>query len=591
MKRWMLKRSKVDTVKMAGALGISQTIACILANRGIGTYEDACRFLKADISTLYPSEKMADLEKGISILAEGIEKGEKIAVYGDYDVDGVSSTVILYKALAALGADVIYYVPHRQKEGYGLNIEAVEELHREGVQILLTCDNGIAARQEIKRAKELSMTAVIIDHHEPAFEDRDGHRQDVLPEADAVIDPKRKDCPYPFKMLCAAGLSYKFASALYRYMGRTYEGQEEALVFACIATVCDIVDLMDENRTIVRCGLEKIGSVKNKGLQALIEATGLRDKRIGEYHLGFVIGPCINATGRLESARLAIRLFIEEEEGQAQKMAKELVEMNNSRKDMTMVSVEKVTAQVESSALNKDRVLVIYQEDIHESIAGIVAGKIKERYYKPVIVITKSEGCAKGSARSIEGYNIFEELFALKELFIKFGGHPMAAGLSLPHENIDILRRRLNENCTLTQEDLTEVIRIEKQLSFGDLTLPLAYGIKDLAPFGKGNSTPVFGMKNVMAERITLIGKNKDMIRFTFLDRGKNRRLTGLSFDGFRQFEDLTKPLFIQEEYDKILLGGLFRREMDILFTLDINEYNGSKSLQLMIKDFRYSVS
>lgn len=589
MKRWVLKRNKVDLKKMGDALNISDITACVMANRGIGTYNDAINFINCDLDALSDISSMKDVKKSFDIISEKIKSGKKIAIYGDYDVDGVMSTVILYSGIKECGGNVIYYTPDRQKEGYGLNIDAINKLYENGVDTIFTCDNGIAAFDEIKLAKELGMTVVVLDHHEPAF---DENRKDILPCADAIIDPKQKDCEYKFKKMCAGGLAYRFIMYLFEHMNIETKKADEYITFAGIATICDIVDLLSENRIIAKNALNIINNTKNKGLKALIHICDLVDKKINEYHIGFIIGPCINATGRLENAKLSVELFIEEDIEKAYDLAKKLVYLNSERKDLTIKAAEEAIEYIENTSLKNDNVLVVYNEEIHESVAGIVAGRIKERFYKPVIVITNTEdeNIAKGSGRSIESYNIFEELLKCKELFIKFGGHPMAAGLSLKKENIDLLRNMLNENSTLTEEDLTPVIKIEKQLDIDDINMNIAEELNILAPFGKENAAPLFGSKKVLVEKIYLIGKEKNIIKFMFKTGAFGERINGISFDCFDDFVKQTKHLYGDEICDRILNGNRADIYLDIIYSIGINEYNGKKSVQINVKDLRYSI-
>lgn len=589
MKRWVLKRNKVDLKKMGDALNISDITACVMANRGIGTYNDAINFINCDLDALSDISLMKDVKKSFDIISEKIKSGKKIAIYGDYDVDGVMSTVILYSGIKECGGNVIYYTPDRQKEGYGLNIDAINKLYENGVDTIFTCDNGIAAFDEIKLAKELGMTVVVLDHHEPAF---DENRKDILPCADAIIDPKQKDCEYKFKKMCAGGLAYRFIMYLFEHMNIETKKADEYITFAGIATICDIVDLLSENRIIAKNALNIINNTKNKGLKALIHICDLVDKKINEYHIGFIIGPCINATGRLENAKLSVELFIEEDIEKAYDLAKKLVYLNSERKDLTIKAAEEAIEYIENTSLKNDNVLVVYNEEIHESVAGIVAGRIKERFYKPVIVITNTEdeNIAKGSGRSIESYNIFEELLKCKELFTKFGGHPMAAGLSLKKENIDLLRNMLNENSTLTEEDLTPVIKIEKQLDIDDINMNIAEELNILAPFGKENTAPLFGSKKVLVEKIYLIGKEKNIIKFMFKTGAFGERINGISFDCFDDFVKQTKHLYGDEICDRILNGNRADIYLDIIYSIGINEYNGKKSVQINVKDLRYSI-
>lgn len=588
--RWTLKRTKADIHKMSEVLGIRQATACVLANRGIKTKLQALSFLRAESASLYDvlgEKPMKDAQKAMELIEKAVKQKQKIAVYGDYDVDGVTSTAIWYKVLCYCGADVMYYIPHRQKEGYGLNIEAIEELHKKGIQLLLTCDNGIAAIEEIKKAKEFDMTVVVIDHHEAAF---DECGNDILPEADAVVDPKQKQCQYPFKMLCAGGLCYKLVLLfLKRQQIRNEVLEMECLHLATLATVCDIVDLMEENRTIVKKGLKTMTQTTNVGLKTLLEQTNLQDKELTEYHIGFIIGPCVNAAGRLETAKTAVALFCESDTEKAKEYAQYLIEQNNSRKDMTQKATEQVIKEIEQQNKQCEKVLVIYQQNIHESIAGIVAGRIKEKFYRPTILITKSENMAKGSGRSIEGYNMFEELYACKELFSKFGGHAMAAGLSLPYENIEEFQKKLQNNCKLTQQQLLPVLKIEKQLNFEEIDMILAEELRNLAPFGKENHIPLFGSKEIKIIKYFFVGKEKNIIKMTLEEQKTGIRLNAISFDGYDKFLAMIKQLYGQQNCDKMLLNGYIEQNMDFVYSIDINTFRGENSIQLQIKDFRVS--
>lgn len=590
MKRWLLKRSKIDTSTMAEELGIKEPIACVLANRGLAERQQARKFIYGTSEDLRNPFLMKDMALGLELIAQAIRENKKIAVYGDYDVDGVMSTTILYRTILRCGGDALYYVPHRQKEGYGLNVEAIEQLAKDNVEVLFTCDNGIAALEETKKAKELGMTVVILDHHEPGFLNEGGIETDVIPLADAVIDPKQRECDYPFSMFCAGGIAYKFALELLRAFAiRDEVLEKEFLCFGAIATVCDIVDLLDENRILVRCGLREISKTTNVGLRVLLEETGMIDKPISEYHLGFIIGPCINATGRLESGRKAVDLFCQKEEGKAREIAKSLIALNEERKSLTSKAAERAIACIERENLLRENVLVLYDEETHESIAGIVAGRLKERFFRPVILITAAHEGAKGSGRSIEGYHLFQALFYCKELFTRFGGHAMAAGLSLSKENIPLLRKRLNDDCQLTKEQLTPVLRLDKQLAFSEIDLELAKEIKALAPFGKENPSPLFASKNIQVDRMDLIGKNKDILRMTLSEKRNGIRLAAISFDGYEEMLNLLKELYPKEECDKMMNGGQIAQQFDFAYSIEINTYNGRSSVQLMIKDFRIS--
>ena len=590
MKRWLLKRTKVNTAEMARELGIRQATAAVLANRGVYSRREARDFLYGGEGAFGDPAEMKDLLKGVSLIAGAIRNGKKIAVYGDYDVDGVMSTSILYQTILRCGGKGVFYLPHRQKEGYGLNGKAIEDLSAEQVDVLFTCDNGIAALQEIALAKEKGMTVVVLDHHEPGFTGEGEERRDILPKGDAIIDPKQRNCPYAFKHMCAGGLSYKFACLLLQEFRISDEVLEKQLIsFAAIATICDIVDLMGENRAIVKKGLPEIQKTENIGLRALIEEAGLGDKTVSDYHIGFIIGPCINATGRLESGRQAVELFCSRDERDAREKARNLVQLNEERKHLTEEAAMRADIALQDSDALQNRVLVLYDPVIHESIAGIVAGRIKDKYYHPTILITGSEEGAKGSGRSIEGYHLFEALFENRDLFTRFGGHAMAAGLSLPVENIDILRKRLNEQCRLTDEEMIPMVRIERSLSFAEIDLGLAKELKALAPFGKGNPAPLFGSKGVRVDRLDIIGREKNILRMTLSEPHSGTRLSAISFDGYEQLLEMLKELYPTEDCAKMILSGQLPHLLDIVYSVDINTYNGRSSVQLMLKDFRFA--
>ena len=590
MKRWLLKRTKINTAEMAKELGIRQATATVLANRELYSRKEARDFLYGGEEAFGDPAEMKDMLQGVSLIAQAVRDGKKIAVYGDYDVDGVMSTSILYQTILRCGGQAVFYLPHRQKEGYGLNLKAIEDLSADQVDVLFTCDNGIAAMQEIALAKEKGMTVVVLDHHEPGFTGEGEERRDILPKADAIIDPKQRDCGYAFKHMCAGGLSYKFARLLLQEFCISDESLEKQLVsFAAIATICDIVDLMGENRAIVRKGLPEIQKTENIGLRILIEEAGLADKVISDYHIGFIIGPCINATGRLESGRQAVALFCSKNEAEAREMAKNLVILNEERKHLTEEATMRADLALQDGKMLQDRVLVLYDPVIHESIAGIVAGRIKDKYYHPTILITGSEEGAKGSGRSIEGYHLFEALFENRDLFTRFGGHAMAAGLSLPVENIDVLRKRLNEQCRLTEQEMIPVLRIEKSLSFAEIDLGLAKELKALAPFGKGNPAPLFGSKGIRVDRLDVIGKEKNILRMTLSEPQSGTRLSAISFDGYHQLLEMLKELYPTEDCAKMILSGQLPHLLDIVYSVDINTYNGRSNVQLMLKDFRFA--
>lgn len=591
MKRWQQKRTKINVDAIAADMGIQKATATVLANRKLCTKKATHAFLYPEQADFYPTEKMLGVEKGLELLTSAIKKRKKIAVYGDYDVDGVMSTTILCKAITKCGGTVQYYIPHRQQEGYGLNKKAVETLANDGVEVLFTCDNGISALQEVALAKQMGMEIVILDHHEPLCKvGKDGEWIDILPQGDAVIDPKQRICTYPFEALCAGGIAYKFAICLLHRFGHYEEVLEKELIsFAAIATVCDIVDLLEENRMLVKIGISAIQHTTNTGLRVLIEETNLQDRIITEYHLGFVIGPCVNATGRLESGKMAVDLFCEQNADKARDMARHLVQLNEERKTLTAQAVERITEQIEQSDALQQKVLVLYDNQTHESIAGIVAGRIKDKYHRPTIVITDAEEGAKGSARSIVGYHIFEALLACQALFTRFGGHAMAAGFSLPYENISILRQKLNENCALTENDMIPVLRIEKIMTFDEIHMVLAEELQMLSPFGKENPSPLFASQKIWIERLRCVGKNKDILQMVLREEKSNMCLSAISFDGLEQMQNLLKELYPVADCDTIIQSGSLPMAFDMVYSIDINAYNGRKNVQLVIKDFRVS--
>lgn len=590
MAKWRIRNPKANIPKMVEEFGISEIFATVLANRDILTARKLNTYLYTDNMFFYNALDMKDMEKSFIKIIEAISKNELICIYGDYDVDGVTSTVILYKALKHIGANVIYYIPDREEEGYGLNIIAINEVIKKGVDIIFTCDNGIASIEEVKYIKENNIDIIILDHHEPRFLEEDNNKIEILPNADAIINPKQLNCEYKFKALSAGGISYKFVQGLYNYM-EIEENLEEYLVFASISTVCDIVDLLDENRLIVKMGLDIFNNNKqiNKGLFEILKVNNIDEKVINETDYGFIIGPCINASGRLESALKAVELFTEDNEENIKKLAVELLNLNIERKELTYKAVEDIFCMIESSNIKNDKVLVVYNDKIHESIAGIVAGRIKEAYYKPTFVITKSKDGAKGSGRSIPSYNMFEELLKCSDLLQKFGGHKMAAGLSLTYENVDIFRNIINQNCMLSSEDLQETITIDKALKFSDITLDLAKELYKMKPIGKENKGAIFATKNVEIKNIRFVGKENNIIQLTLYDGISNIR--AISFDGYNKFLDILKQSICDDEIEKLILGikKVIDLKLDVVYSIEVNIFNDIENVQLILKDFRLS--
>ncbi|MDR2168076.1 MAG: single-stranded-DNA-specific exonuclease RecJ [Clostridiales bacterium] len=585
MRRWILRENDANIDLMAGVLKISPILCRILANRGIRTKNTAIRYLNPILGYLHDTAKMLGIAEAVDIIRHGIAEGAKFCIFGDYDVDGVSATVILRRVLAQLGADCGHYIPHRIHEGYGLNLAAIEQIADE-YQVLIAVDNGISAVAEVARAAELGLKVIILDHHQPATE----AGAEILPPAHAIINPKQAACPYPFKELCAAGIAYKFALHLCEEFGKSFEAAGEALIFATIATFCDVVDLVDENRIIAKNGLRLLTRQNtensiNIGLNALVKARNLEYNSIDDFAIGFILGPCINASGRLDSAGLAVRLFLSEDEAEAEELADKLAALNDERKDLCAKFVDEA---IKNLPEDLDDVPVIYIPEIHESISGIVAGRIKEHTGRPTLVIARSGEVAKGSARSIEAYNIFEEMQKCKDLFLRFGGHKMAAGVTLPIENIDLLRKRLNAASQLAPEDFLPIIFGEAWLDLDEITFELAQEIAALSPFGKANREPAFFTRGIFTERAEIIGKSGETLRLTFRSE-QGRKITAVAFKSVEKFIKL-----LEENYSEGVAQGFAARKtpnlhikLDIAYNIRINTYMGNSSLQLVIMDFK----
>jgi len=586
MAKWILKRKKADLAAMAAALDISPIFCQILVNRDINTKRKWKELTNLSFDMLEDIEVMKGVPEGFKIVREAILKGERIVVYGDYDADGIMSTSILVKGLSVLGASVGYYIPDRVEEGYGLNMDALSRVYESGCDLLILCDTGISAYDEIEEAKSKGIKVIIIDHHEPPVSSCGNTH--IIPPADAVIDPKQSDCSYLFKHMCAAGLCYRFVKGFYEHSEIEFLLDKELLIMAAIATFCDIVDLTEDNRVIAYNGLEALnsGDIPNEGLKALIGQRKYKGKYIDEFTIGFVIGPCINASGRLERASLSVELMLSSDTNKCVEYAKVLSELNEERKQLTTGSYEVILEEVKA-AEKLDKVIVAFNEELHESIAGIVAGRIKENLHRPVIMITKSEDGAKGSGRSIESYNMFEALSECKELFTRFGGHAMAAGFSLPVENIDKLRARLNENCSLCKADFEEIIHVDALIPLDGITFRLYEELRKIRPFGKANKEPILGSQNVTVQSIRPIDEKKTLI-FTFKAES-GRTIKGVAFGKNDYFREIINASFDEYDSEKILSGNLANLELrlDILYYITINEYNNDVTLQLNLKDFR----
>ena len=588
MSKWMLQRKAADYAGLSAKLGVDPVIVRLMVNRGLNTYDQMQEYLHPSLDTFPDPHLFADMDNACELLMEAIDAGVKIRVVGDYDVDGIMSTYILTSAIRIAGGDVDYAVPHRMVDGYGINPDMVQAAFDDGVGFIITCDNGIAAAPAIALAKELGMTFVVTDHHEVPFElAEDGvTKRQILPDADAVVDPKREDCHYPFKGICGAQVAWKLADVLFEFLGIEKEMADAFLPFAAIATVCDVMELKGENRATVYHGIKAIEHTDNPGILALLARNELKGKPLSCYHLGFIIGPCLNASGRLDTASKAIELLMEQDSTKALVMANELVELNAERKAMTQKGIDKAKELIEGSDLAKDRVLVIYIPELHESLAGIVAGRIRESYNKPVLVITDAEAGAKGSGRSIPAYNMFEELTAVKDVFTKFGGHPMAAGVSLPTEKIDELRSRLNENCTLTEDDMQEVVTIDCDMPLSYITESLVDSMGLLAPFGTGNTKPLFALKNVKIAKAAYMGKEGQYLRLSLINE-KGAQMTGLLFRNVPEFEALAVEKYGQAAWDGLFSGKSSPIGMDMVYEPSINEFRGQRNIQIMIEQFK----
>lgn len=582
---WMLKNKHADLNRISNKHKISELISKLIVNRGINSDDEIERYIKTSYESLHNPKTMKDIDVAVDILKQKINNGDKIRIIGDYDVDGIISVFILYTALKKVGANVDYEIPDRIKDGYGINENIIDEANKDRVNTIVTCDNGISAIQQIEYAKKIGLTVIVTDHHDIPFIEENGERKFVSPNADAIINPKQMGCDYKFKKICGAGVAFKLIQVLFGELGLDESEAYKLIEFVAIATVCDVVELIDENRVFVKKGLELLNETDNIGLRALKKVSSLEDNKLSAYHLGFVIGPCLNASGRLDSAKKGLELLLCDDEARAFKLANEILELNNQRKDMTKNGVEKAIEIIESTDIVNDRILVVYIEDIHESIAGIIAGRIKERYNKPTIILTKTKEGVKGSARSIEAYNIFEGLTECKGILDKFGGHPMAAGLSLKEENIDSLRNMLNDKSKLTDDDLIKKIQIDLALGLNDLNIALIEDLEILEPFGTGNNKPVFGIKNVKILNAIKVGKNQNVLKLKI--KNNNNIIDAVAFSGIEDIENK-----IIDKYGNEALAGIYNNVdkdvyMDLIFYPNINEWNGRRSVQIIINSIR----
>lgn len=565
----MLQTKRADFNAIAARFHISPVTARIIRNRDVEGEKAIDRYLNGTLDQLYDPHLMKDMDKAAALILEKIRAGVRIRIVGDYDIDGVCSTYLLYRGLTRCGAAVDYQIPERIRDGYGINESIIRKAKEDGIDTIVTCDNGIAALEQVRLAKELGMTVIVTDHHE-VVRDEDGSQ--VLPEADAVVNPHRDDCTYPFAGICGGVVAYKLVQVLYEKNGIPEQEWKDMLEFAAIATVGDVMKLQDENRIIVRWGLKQIPHTASAGLRALVEACGLDIYDLTAYHIGFVIGPCLNASGRLKTAKLALELLLCEgmqQSARAEEMAAELKLLNEERKDMTQAGMEQAFEQVDAE-LADDDVLVVYLPDCHESLAGIIAGRVREAYNKPSFVLTRGEDCVKGSGRSIESYHMYQALCGVQDLLLKFGGHPMAAGFSLKEENIDEFRRRLNEQSQLTKEAFIPKIWIDVAMPLEYISEALVNELKDLEPFGQGNEKPQFAQKNLRIRSVRAIGRNNNAVRMTVVTE-QGRPMEAMVFTVADQFVEEAKQ----------------SRSIDVIYYPDINEYNGNRTLQIVVRAYK----
>lgn len=565
----MLQTKRADFNAIAARFHISPVTARIIRNRDVEGEKAIDRYLNGTLDQLYDPHLMKDMDKAAALILGKIRAGVRIRIVGDYDIDGVCSTYLLYRGLTRCGAAVDYQIPERIRDGYGINESIIRKAKEEGIDTIVTCDNGIAALEQVRLAKELGMTVIVTDHHE-VVRNEDGSQ--VLPEAEAVVNPHRDDCPYPFAGICGGVVAYKLVQVLYEKSGIPEQEWKDMLEFAAIATVGDVMKLQDENRIIVRWGLKQIPHTASAGLRALVEACGLDIYDLTAYHIGFVIGPCLNASGRLKTAQLALELLLCEgmqQSARAEEMAAELKLLNEERKDMTQAGMEQAFEQVDAE-LADDDVLVVYLPDCHESLAGIIAGRVREAYNKPSFVLTRGEDCVKGSGRSIESYHMYQALCGVQDLLLKFGGHPMAAGFSLKEENIDEFRRRLNEQSALTTEDFIPKIWIDVAMPLEYISEALVNELKSLEPFGQGNEKPQFAQKNLRIRSVRAIGRNNNAVRMTVVTE-QGRPMEAMVFTVADQFVEEAKQ----------------SRSIDVIYYPDINEYNGNRTLQIVVRAYK----
>lgn len=585
--RWRLYAKKADFAAISKAYGINQVTARIMRNRGVETKEEIESYLKGDLDYLSDPALMKDAGKAASLLEAAIVNNELIAISSDFDNDGIFSGLLLKEAIIELGGRAAIFTPNRVMEGYGVNSRIVEEANANGASVLLTCDNGIAAFEAIDEAKKLGMTVIVTDHHEVPFEEHDGKRTYLLPKADAIVDPKQEDCAYPFKSLCGTGVAYQLMTLLFRRMKRTMSRQEIFLQYTAIATVADVMELVGENRILVRKGLSYLNRTNHIGLRALMEVCGISPEQVRAYHIGFILGPCFNAAGRLDTIVHALALLESKEYDQALALAGELWAMNEERKELTRVGTERAVELIEHATWKDEHVYLVYIKDCHESVAGIIAGRLRERYYRPVLVFTDAseEGQIKASGRSIDDYDMFTELSAFRNLFLRFGGHKMAAGLTMEKKNLEILRDGLNARCTLTQTQLMPLVMIDAAMPLGYISEEVIADLEKLEPFGRANEKPLFAQQHLSVLRLSRIGKNRNVVKMSVMGP-EGIIMDALYFGDTDVFFD-----FLEEEYGRDNVAAALRGmrntiDIGVTYYPQINEFQGKRSLQIVIQNY-----
>ncbi|MDO5782207.1 MAG: single-stranded-DNA-specific exonuclease RecJ [Eubacteriales bacterium] len=569
MERWVVAAKRADFTAIGKEFGIDPVIARLIRNRDVQDKEEIRRYLHGTVEELASPHLMKDVDEAVEILRNKIKEKKQIRIIGDYDIDGVVSTFILLKGLKRVGAHADTYIPDRVSDGYGIHEHLIEKAHADGIDVIVTCDNGIAAYNEIAMAKEKGMTVIVTDHHEIPYKETENGRELIFPPADIVVNPKQPDCRYPEKRLCGAVVALKLVTALYEACEIPERELEDFIELGAIATVGDVMDLQGENRILVKEGLKRLSHTSNKGLRELIRANGLEDGEITAYHVGFVLGPCINASGRLDTAARSLKLLCAETEEEAAKLAGDLTALNQSRKALTEEGKEEAIRIVEETEIGQDRVLVIFLPDCHESLAGIIAGRIREKYNKPVFILTKGETMVKGSGRSIESYSMFEELVKCGDLMEQYGGHPMAAGLSIKEENVEEFRKRLNENCTLTEKDLRPKILIDVPMPVSYINRKLVEEISLLEPFGKGNTRPLFAQKGLQVLSSRILGKNRNVAKLQLSDH------TGCVMEAVYFGE--------ADEFINAVKGS---NSISVTYYPEINRYQGRETLQIVIRNY-----